>query len=83
MGQLTDISDDTISADILTYSKGYFRLAVGKLPGTNHRVDADGRHHLVGHLNSYHRDLIRNRRNAHTGSTQRQRDIVCQIGQFV
>ncbi|MPM39736.1 hypothetical protein SDC9_86370 [bioreactor metagenome] len=80
MGQLSDISHDAVSADILAHSKGHGGFVVHECTGFHHVPDQDGGHVLVGHLDAHHGDFIGDGRDADAGGPQRQRNIVRQIG---
>ena len=74
--KLSNVPYDGLSADVLTYGKGYLRFAASEGLGGDDRVNGHGRNHLVGHFDAYNRNLVRNGCDTHAGGTQSQGNVV-------
>ena len=80
MGELGDVSDDAVAADVLAHGESHGGLVPGKLTGFNDIPDAHRGHGTVGHLNAHGRYLARHRSHTHAAYTQSQRDVIGKIG---
>ena len=82
MGQFFDVADDIAAADIPPHRKGRFRGMLHKFSGFDNVPDQHRRHRFVGNLNAHHGDFIGHGGNADAAGSQRQRNIILQIGDF-
>ena len=82
MGELCDVADNAVAADILAHGEGHGGLVAGELPGLDDLPDAHRGHGPVGHLNAHRGNLARHRGHPDAAHAQGQGNVIGQVCDF-